>query len=229
MNHKLTAIIERRRYSVAPGQMDRMHDRMQQMLLPMFAEHGIPLPIAMWEDRDGPSMLTWMIEWPSFDARQALWANFYPHFYAARAVELKKVEEFVTRTDLTLIAPWPDRAFAFPDLAGACESAWHPQPLIGHGAAFRQGLIDRGMEFFAAAGAIAVNVCDIVFGPLPMAMVVLSWPDPETRSAGMTRLQAQPAPSAITAALGLCEGPLTDAGLWETFDRMDYLRSWRLH
>jgi hypothetical protein len=219
-------IIERRRYSIARGQMDRMHDRMQRMLLPMFAQHGIPLPIAIWEDRDGASILTWMIEWPSFDARQALWANFYPHFYAARALEPS--EEFVTRTDLTLIAPWTDRPFAFPDLPDACESAWHPQPLIGHGVAFRAAMSGEEAGIFAEAGALTVTISDIVFGPLPMAMVILSWPDTATRREGMARLQAAPAPPKLATALGLAHGALTDAGLWESFDRLAYLPSWRL-
>jgi len=219
-------IVERRRYSIARGQMDRMHHRMQQMLLPMFAQHGIPLPIAIWEDRDGSSLLTWLIEWPSFDARQALWANFYPHFYAARALETG--EEFVTRTDLTLVAPWPDRAFAFPAAQDACESAWHPQLPIGQGAAFRQALSGAATDIFADAGAIGVNVCDLVFGPLPAAMIIVSWPDANVRREGMVRLAAMPVPSSLAAALGHSEGALTSCGLWEEFDRMDYLPSWRL-
>lgn len=205
-----------------------MHDRMRHMLLPMFADHGIPMPIAMWEDRDGGSILTWMIEWPSFDARQALWANFYPHFYAARAIELATGEEFVTRTDLTLVAPWTDRPFAFPDLPDACESAWHPMPLIGQGAAFRQALNGADGVLFTEAGAIAVNVCDLLFGPLPMAMVVLSWPDAATRRAGMARLRAVPAPPDLATSLGLADGALTDSGLWEAFDRMAYLPTWQV-
>ena len=208
--------------------MDRMHHRMRHMLLPMFVEHGIPLPIAMWEDRDGGSILTWMIEWPSFDARQALWANFYPHFSVARARELESGEEFVTRTDLTLVSPWPNRLFAFPDLPGACESAWHPQPLIGQAAAFRQALTGADGEIFTAAGAIAVNVCDLVFGPLPMAMVVLSWPDAETRRIGMARLQAIPTADHPAVPSGVAADALAGAGLWESFDRVAYLPTWRL-
>ena len=203
-----------------------MHHRMTKMLLPMFKKHGIPSPIAIWEDRDSGSILTWMIEWPSFDARQARWANFYPHFYAAHAQEAGA--EFVTRTDLTLVAPWPDRPFAFPDSEAACEIAWHPQPLIGHGAAFRGAMAGPEAEIFLKAGAIAVNACDIVFGPLPMAMVILSWPDAEARRDGMTLLSRASAPVAMAASLGLGEGALPSAGLWESFDRMRYLPTWRL-
>ena len=219
-------IIERRRYSIVRDQMDRMHGRMTEMLLPMFKEHGIPSPIAIWEDRDGGSILTWMIEWPSFDARQALWANFYPHFYAAHGKETG--EEFVTRTDLTLVAPWSDRAFAFADAEAACECAWHPQPLIGFGAAFREAMSGPEADIFRSVGTIAVNVCGIVFGPLPMAMVILSWPDSDTRREGMALLSGLRAPAAIGASLGLDEGALTDVGLWESFDRMRYLSTWRL-
>lgn len=219
-------IIERRRYSVVRGQMDRMHQRMQHMLLPMFAQHGIPLPIAMWEDRDGGSILTWMIEWPSFETRQALWANFYPHFYAARALETG--DEFVTRTDLTLIAPWPERPFVFPVGQGICESAWHPQPPIGQGATFRQAMNGPDADIFQAVGALAVQVSDIVFGPLPMAMVIVSWSDAEARNAGMARLERWPVPERLAGTLDLHGSSLTSAGLWEDFDRISYLPTWRL-
>jgi hypothetical protein len=36
------------------------------------------------------------------------------------------------------------------------------------------------------------------------------------------------APDALAAPLGVGEGTLASVGLWESFDRMRYLRTWRL-
>jgi hypothetical protein len=221
----MPVIIERRRYSIIPGRMGQMHARMRDMLLPLFRTHGVPSPIAIWEDVQGTSIMTWLIEWPSFDIRQTTWAAFYPIFYAERAKQ--DIEEFVTRTDLTLIAPWTDRRFLFSAGPGACESAWHPKPLIGHGAAFRAALAGEDAGIFVNAGASRINVCDLVFGPLPQAMVILSWPNADARRTGMARLAEQPAPSALARGIGLSNGSLVKHGLWENFDRVAYLETWR--
>ncbi len=219
-------IIERRRYAIERGRMDLMHERMTQMLLPLFRDHNIPSPVAIWEDREGSSILTWMIEWPGFDDRQARWAAFYPIFYAERAKQ--DVVEFVTRTDLTLINPWPERPFQFPATAGSCETAWHPEPPIGQGAAFRAAMTGDDVALFFDAGVISISVCDLIFGPLPKAMVILSWPDTVTRGAGMAKLRAAPAPLALARSIGLSGRSVLDHGLWESFDRAAYLESWRI-
>jgi hypothetical protein len=218
-------IIERRRYHIERGRMDEMHGRMRDMLLPLFAVHNIPRPIAIWEDPEGSSVLTWFIEWPSFEDRQSRWAAFYPFFYAERAKQ--NIKEFVTRTDLTLIAPWPGQSFEFPASSESCESCWHPEPPIGQGAAFRAAMSDVGAKFFVDAGVSAVCASDLIFGPLPKGMIVLSWPDPKTRDRGVEQLKALPAPNDLARSVGLTGGSIFDHGLWEQFDRALYLDSWK--
>lgn len=218
-------IIERRRYSVERGRMDEMHDRMSDLLLPLFRLHNIPSPIAIWEDRDGTSILTWLIEWPSWDDRQARWAAFYPHFYTARAKQ--DIREFVTRTDLTLINPWSEHPITFPGTAKACETGWHPEPMIGKGAAFRTAMTGDDIRLFRDAGVSSISVSDLIFGPLPKAMVILSWPDEETRAGGIAQLASAKVPNPLADSLGLPNNIL-DHGLWEQLDRAPYLNSWRL-
>jgi hypothetical protein len=218
-------LIELRRYAVRAGAMDEMHERMRDMLLPLFREHGVPTPFAMWENRAETSILTWMLEWPSFEARQETWTRFYPVFVAARHAE--GGEEFVLRTDLTLIAPWPGRAFAFAGGEGACETAWRVQPRVMFGAAFRAACLDDDFRVLRDAGATAVAACDFIFGPLPQSLLLVSWPDAVTRREGIAEIGRQPiAPNLATAILGEGLSPL-DLGRWEALDRASYLKNWR--
>ncbi|MEY2927571.1 MAG: hypothetical protein RL367_2048 [Pseudomonadota bacterium] len=213
-------ITELRRYAVRPGEMDAMHDRMQNMLLPLFVEHGIPRPFAIWEDRRGSSIFTWMLEWDSFEARQAGWLKFQPVWLAAR--QAREREEFVTRTDLTLISPWPDRPFGFAAGDTECETAWHPQPQIGQAAGFRAACLADDFATFRDLGATGVNACDIIFGALPQSLLLVTWPDAATRAAALVSLDQRRAPQAIATALG-GDGSLRSHGLWEALDRTRYL------
>jgi hypothetical protein len=212
-------IIEMRRYAIMPGRMDDMHVRMTEMLLPLFQTHGIPTPLAIWEDRAGTSIFTWLLEWKGFDERQATWAAFRPIWEAAR--QACGGNEFVTRTDLTLIAPWPGTPLLLDQDAAGCESAWIVQPKVGHGADFRRACLDGGFAAFVDAGASGVTACDFLFGPLPKAMVLASWSDAATRERGLAELGRHPAPLSL---MGSGTDPkLCDVGRWEKLDRAAYL------
>ncbi|MGE4430330.1 MAG: NIPSNAP family protein [Sphingobium sp.] len=217
-------LTELRRYHILPGQMDAMHARMEHMLLPMFRDHGIPAPAMMWENREETSIFSWLVEWPDFDRRQAGWASIAPSFAEARRAE--GTPEFVTRTDLTLIAPWPGHALRFDDgaaRAGDCETAWHIQPKIGFGASF-MNLCEEGLfALFREMGASSVKAASHVFGPLPKATLFIGWPDRNIRAEGMRQLAGHIMPDALAQAL-LGDGPsLGNRGLWEPLDRAPYL------
>jgi hypothetical protein len=213
-------LIEMRRYATLPGRMDDMHARMSGMLLPLFAEHGIPTPIAIWENRAQTSTMTWMVPWPSFEARQAAWAAFAPIFVAARRAE--GTPEFVTRTTLTVIAPWDGDTFGF-GANGHCETAWHVQPRIGFGAGFMAACNDDLFARFRAAGAVDVKACNLVFGALPQAMVLLSWPDAAAREQGMATIAAQDLGAVLSEAVLGDGASLGARGEWEALDRAAYL------
>jgi hypothetical protein len=214
-------LIEMRRYAVLPGHMANMHARMSGLLFRLFREQGVPLPIAIWENNQSNPTLTWLVAWSDFEQRQQGWARVAPLFAAARSRE--GTPEFVTRTTLTLIAPWPQSQFGIQAAPAACETAWHVQPRVGFGAGFmaacQGGLFDR----FRALGASQVNGCNFLFGALPQAMVVLGWPDAATRAAAMATLAHEPLGLELEDGL-IGEGPcLYDRGLWETLDRASYL------
>lgn len=218
-------LTELRRYAVEPGKMDLMHARMQTMLLPMFQANGIPTPRAIWDNRDDTSILSWMVDWPDFETRLDAWMRFAPLFVAARQAE--GTPEIVTRTTLTVIAPWPESTPGFAD-GGMCETAWHVQPRIGFGAGFVAACHDGMFDAFRSAGATAVNASNFLFGPLPQAMVLLSWPNAATRAAGMASIAAQTMSPAIAQSL-LGDGNLLgQRGQWESLDRAPYLPQWQM-
>ncbi|KQX23466.1 MULTISPECIES: hypothetical protein [unclassified Sphingomonas] len=213
-------LTELRRYAIEPGHMDAMHVRMHEMLFPMFREHGIPAPRAIWENRDESSTLTWMIDWPSFERRLAAWTSFAPLFAAARRAE--GTPEIVTRTTLTMIAPWPGHVPGFTS-DGGCEALWLVQPRIGFGAAFMALCEAEIFPRFRDAGASAVSASNLLFGPLPMATVFLSWPDAAARVAGYDAIRQAAMPAALAEALLGDGARFGDRGNWEGLDRATYL------
>lgn len=213
-------LTELRRYSIEPGHMDAMHVRMHDMLLPMFREHGIPTPRAIWENRDETSTLTWMVDWPSFEQRLAAWTSFAPLFAAARQAE--GTPEIVTRTTLTMIATWPGHVPGFA-ADGGCEALWLVQPRIGFGAAF-MGMCDGEIfQRFRDAGVSAVSASNLLFGALPMAAVFLSWADEATRAAGYDAIRQTAMPAALADGLLGDGARFGDRGSWERLDRAPYL------
>ena len=214
-------LTEMRRYSVLPGQMDRMHARMSDMLLPMFREHDIPKPISIWENRTTTSTLTWMVQWSSYDDRLDAWGRIAPVFAAARAAE--GTPEIVTRTTLTLISPWPQAAFGFEGDRDSCETAWHVQPQIGFGAKFMAACQESLFDRFKLAGATQVSGCNLLFGALPQAMVLLRWPNRPTRESGMAALAARETGRVLEEAIFGGHAGLIETGKWEMLDRVAYL------
>jgi hypothetical protein len=214
-------LIELRRYAVANGQMHKMHERMSAMLLPLFDEHSIPRPIAIWENQEATSTLTWMVQWPSFEIRQDAWARFAPIFAAARRKE--GTPEFVSRTTLTVIAPWPESTFEFHRMPPGCETAWHVQPRIGFGIGFMAACRETAFDRFRSAGVTHVNGCNLLFGALPQALVMLSWPNEVTRADGMAALAKEFIGSTLEEMLLGDETTFGRRGEWEDLDRASYL------
>jgi hypothetical protein len=217
---EMSMIVELRRYSVRPGLMRSMQTRMRDVLLPLFAEHGVPSPLAVWEtDEPGiDSVMTWMLNWRNLEERNSTWAHFRPTWEAAKKARAE--EEFVTRTDLTLIDAWPSNPLSFPSIGEACESAWIVQPTVGCGAAFRAACLDQLFRAFGERGAISIAACDFVFGPLPQSLVLLSWPDVDSRSRGLSEIGQ--------AVNEFCATNLTGPGTWLPLTRAGYLRTWQL-
>lgn len=217
-------LVELRRYSILPGRIDRMHTRMREVLLPMFAEHGIPRPFAIWDSvqPDGSGLLSWMLRWESFEHRRAAWDHFKPLFTKVRLAQ--GGEEFVTRTDLTLVEEWPTAPFAFPVGAQAGETGWLAHPFIGQQLGFRNSCLEGLFPWLRDNGATATAGFDFLFGSLPKAMVLVSWPDAATRERGAQLMAESIAAPAMSTAIGA--GKLGNTGAWHRLQRAPYLGGW---
>jgi hypothetical protein len=214
-------IVELRRYSVLKDRMPDMHSRMRDMLIPLFATHGVPSPIAIWESREAgeTAVFTWVVKWPSYDERRSKWLNFRPVWEQARAA--RGGDEFVTRTDLTLIEAWPGHSLDFPAAVGACEELWLAQPRVGFGGAFRRNCIEVQFGLFATLGALRSTACDLAFGPLPQSLLLVTWPNPAVRAEAMVLLSRTTESAELAEALGT--GVITHNGVWERLNRADYM------
>jgi hypothetical protein len=209
-------ITELRRYTIRPHCTPKMHARMRDVLLPLFEQHGIPRPSAVWETDEpgGVPLMTWMLEWPSLEARNDGWGHFRPIWETVKKARAE--EEYVTRTDVTLIDPWPPRMAALPEVPGACESAWVVQPKVGFGAAFRAAC-ESEFARLRSLGAIGISAWDFMFGPLPQSLVIASWRNRAAAADGI---------AALLEAAGNTLAPLlNDPGTFSPLTRADYLRA----
>ena len=205
--------------------MDEMHGRMRTVLLPLFETFGMPEPLAIWEDQIGSSTLTWLVEWPDFETRQSTWAKVGAAFAPIR---LAAGSEFVTRTALTLIAPWPGAILDFKAADTACETLWHVQPRIGAGAGFVAACSTDVASCLTSLGATTVSGCNLIFGDLPQAAVFASWPNAAARAAAMVAVRSEQLSPALADVL-VDGGPrLGDRGIWEVLDRAAYLPRWAM-
>jgi hypothetical protein len=161
---------------------------MREVLLPLFAANGVPSPLAVWTpaaDAIDPVM-SWMLAWPSYDARRAGWAALYPQWETAKRA--RGGDEFVTRTTLTLVDPLSNFPLHFPAGEEACESAWLVHPSVGYGTDWSVYCEKTLAPAARRVGAAALSACTMQFGPLPEALLFISWPDAATRDAGTKEL-----------------------------------------
>jgi hypothetical protein len=86
-------------------------------------------------------------------------------------------------------------------------------------AACRETAFDR----FRSAGVTHVNGCNLLFGALPQALVMLSWPNEVTRADGMAALAKEFIGSTLEEMLLGDETTFGRRGEWEDLDRASYL------
>ncbi len=82
---------ELRVYDIAPGQMQTVISRFENVILGLFKKHGI-LPVAFWLPVIGTSnQLTYLLEWESLAERERRWDAFAsdPEWLAFRAEGMK--------------------------------------------------------------------------------------------------------------------------------------------
>jgi hypothetical protein len=102
-----TRVFELRTYHAAEGKIDALHARFRDHTLELFAKHGLEV-IGFWvpqEEGDSHS-LTYLLAFPSNEARQAAWAAFAadPEWKEV-AAESQKDGKLLTKIDSTMFDP----------------------------------------------------------------------------------------------------------------------------
>jgi hypothetical protein len=161
--------------------MADMHTRMVSVLMPLLVKHGMPAPLGVWEAVSGHDLrkFVWMLPWPDYQTRANAFRNFYTDWRAWQAEHPEP--EFVERTDVTILEPWPDSAMAFSQESSALEELWTLRLRLGLDPAAKADMIQAIGAALIGAGALVCGVFDLVFGDLPQSMLLLSWPDETTR------------------------------------------------
>ncbi|MDX9698740.1 MAG: NIPSNAP family protein [Rhodocyclaceae bacterium] len=183
-------ILELRLYSVAPGRLQDMEDRVQKDLRTLFPRHGVR-PHGGWSMVSGPAspLFVYLTPWRNMMERSKCWAGFYsdPGWAEAR-----------TRTNAgsELV-----ESYEIMFLRAVCD--WAPAPTadcpivemviqsvaIGQGPAVREEVLQTTLPTLEAAGATVFGAFDILSGrPLPSMVFFLGWRDMNQRAAALGRL-----------------------------------------
>lgn len=101
-------IHELRIYTVAPGQIGRLHKRFSEMTLGHFARNGIRA-VSFWDvtvGDGGNSKLYYILEWESLAEREAKWTAFQadPAWISDRA-ETEKAGPIVANVESLMLTP----------------------------------------------------------------------------------------------------------------------------
>ncbi|WP_152664017.1 hypothetical protein [Sphingomonas sp. SRS2] len=190
---------------------------MRDTLLPMFEQLNVPRPQIIWSSCD--DVFSWILAWESYEQRQAGWSRVYPAWHKIK-MSLGD-QEFVTQTELTLIQPWLQMPSFQRVKQGSCETAWHVRPHISHVGRFREACLETVFAGFQKAGATSVAGFDMLFGPLPQMLILVSWPDPQLRQAA-SALSA-PHIERCRGASGDLTAPALVSERSEFLDRAGYL------
>lgn len=176
-------IFELRRYSIAIGRMVDMHARMRDILMPMFAAHGMPQPLAIWEAASGPTpQMVWILGWPDVATRFDRWRGFYPKWREVRDADPSP--EFVQRTDISLLEAYSE-GLEFDESPAAKDELWVLRLRLGASGALKRSALNKECAALMAAGATGAGDLDYVVGDLPQSALLVSWRDGASRGRGL--------------------------------------------
>lgn len=179
---------ELRLCQMQPGRLPGFHPLIRDVALPLFARHGIPAPLAMWEGYAGSlsPLHACIIPWRSLDERIAAWKGFsadpdWRNALAASNADGQRIE----RAHVFILRPSPvwnglrDPGRSGP-LPGLHELAFHDAVNQDAGLA-HASLARHDLPFLKARGAHVLGVFATWYGTRTNQVVTLTaWPDAET-------------------------------------------------
>jgi len=169
-------IFELRIYEAMADRIGALHKRMGEDVLPVFARHGVPRPVANWECRLGPAapLYIYLLRWPDMDERMAAFQRFYadPQWHAmyAQGPTINAMDVCFMRPSLA----WPD-----------AESDRNPGPVhelrfynftTADSEAGQRLLRDVEIPHQRANGGVLLGSFSVVLGAdTPRAVTIVAW------------------------------------------------------
>jgi hypothetical protein len=179
---------ELRLYRMIPGRMPAFHELMRRQVPPLFARHGIPEPIGMWESYAGPMapLYAYILPWSNLDERMRAWKHFYadPDWKEALAANYGG-QQRVDRSSVFILRPsavW--NRFQDSSASGLVEgihelrihNVLNQDPTAAH-----EALAAVDLPFFVESGAKVLGVFATWYGTNSnQAITILAWPDNAT-------------------------------------------------
>jgi hypothetical protein len=199
---------ELRLYQCVPGRLPDLHHRMGYELPPLFERHGVPRPLAYWDGHGGlfSPLYAYLLKWPSLDDRFRAFGGFYadPDWIAHRDAS-NSGEQMIERLDLMILRPSPHW--------GKLKTPGEAVPIGGihelrlqrlstrNAAEAHRVLGEVDLPDLRARGATILGVFMVWYGwKTPHAVILLAWPDLETREAACQAHDADPQIQAIRKA-----------------------------
>lgn len=106
-------IYELRLYHANMGRIDDIAARMENLMPPVFKQHGFNTPLGQWYATAGPSqpLYVWMLHWPDWEKRTKTYASIYgdEEWNKIRA-KTNGPSEMVLRFNIQLMNPAPAHA-----------------------------------------------------------------------------------------------------------------------
>lgn len=102
-NESTNEVFELRRYQVAPGKMQALHNRFTDTAFPLFSEHGLHV-VGYWVSRSDPSELIYLMRFQDEDHLTSAWTSFRsdPRWIKAKALS-ERDGSLVTAIGSTLL------------------------------------------------------------------------------------------------------------------------------
>ena len=199
---------ELRLYQCTAGRIPDLHRRMTQDVLPMFAAHGVSLPVAYWTAYGGPRapLYAYLLKWDSLDDRMASFRRFYtdPDWLRHRE-ESNAGEQMVDRMDVFILRAQgpvsdllsPDRRPGIP----ALHEMRLQQVLARDAAAAMTAWKETDLPLLRARGAVELGSFSMWYGTrMPQIVSLVGWADAAARQEAVEAWDADAAISATRAA-----------------------------
>jgi hypothetical protein len=191
---------ELRLYRCIPGRLPDLHHRMGYEIPHIFARHGVSRPLAYWDGFGGifNPLYAYILPWKSLDDRFRAFGGFYtdPEWIAHRDAS-NAGQQMIDRLDLMILRPSPHWE--------KLKTPGEPQPVGGVHELRLQRLSTRNsveahrvlaeveLPYLRERGATILGVFMVWFGwQTPQAVILLAWPDLETRQSAMEAFDADP-------------------------------------